>query len=230
MAKIIKIEQAVPVIQTKKKVAAYARVSMESERMNHSLSAQISYYSSLIQKNPGWQYAGVYADYGITGTLTAKREQFQKMLSDCEEGKIDKLKQHIQSASAAQQEDSRQEISRLRRRLEELEQITAKLYEDKVRGAISGDSFSVLIQKNEQERIQKSEHLDSLLAGERKAQQDIANIHQWAGTIRQYLDLQELNREIIEELIDRIEVGERTVIDGQRHQDIKIYYRFVGLV
>lgn len=89
MAKIIKIEQAVPVIQTKKKVAAYARVSMESERMNHSLSAQISYYSSLIQKNPGWQYAGVYADYGITGTLTAKREQFQKMLSDCEEGKID---------------------------------------------------------------------------------------------------------------------------------------------
>ena len=58
------------------------------------------------------------------------------------------------------QEDSRQEISRLRRRLEELEQITAKLYEDKVRGAISGDSFSVLIQKNEQERIQKSERLD----------------------------------------------------------------------
>ncbi len=143
---------------------------------------------------------------------------------------LDKLKQHIQSASAAQQEDYRQEISRLRRRLEELEQITAKLYEDKVSGAISGDSFSVLIQKNEQERIQKSERLDSLLAGERKAQQDIANIHQWAGTIRQYLDLQELNREIIEELIDRIEVGERTIIDGQRHQDIKIYYRFVGLV
>ena len=89
MAKIIKIEQEVPVIQTKKKVAAYARVSMESERMSHSLSAQISYYSSLIQKNPGWQYAGVYADYGITGTRTAKREQFQKMLSDCEAGKID---------------------------------------------------------------------------------------------------------------------------------------------
>ena len=89
MAKIIKIEQAVPVIQTKKKVAAYARVSMDTERLHHSLSAQVSYYSSLIQKNPGWQYAGVYADYGITGTLTAKREQFQKMLSDCEEGKID---------------------------------------------------------------------------------------------------------------------------------------------
>ncbi len=95
---------------------------------------------------------------------------------------------------------------------------------------VSGDSFSVLIQKNEQERIQKSERLDMLLAGERKAQQGIANIRQWVGTIRQYLDLQELNWEIIEELIDRIEIGERTIIDGQRHQDIKIYYRFVGLV
>ena len=108
--------------------------------------------------------------------------------------------------------------------------MTAKLYEDKVSGAISEASFSLLIQKNEQERIQKSERLDMLLAGERKSRQDIANIEQWAGTIRQYLDLQELNREIIEELIDHIEIGERTIIDGQRHQDIKIYYRFVGLV
>ena len=52
MAKITRVEQAVPTIKTKKKVAAYARISMESERMNRSLSAQISYYSSLIQKNP----------------------------------------------------------------------------------------------------------------------------------------------------------------------------------
>ena len=62
MEKITRVEQAVPTIKTKKKVAAYARISMESERMNHSLSAQISYYSSLIQKNPDWQYAGVFAD------------------------------------------------------------------------------------------------------------------------------------------------------------------------
>lgn len=62
MAKITRVDQTVPTIKTKKKVAAYARISMESERMNHSLSAQISYYSSLIQKNPDWQYAGVFAD------------------------------------------------------------------------------------------------------------------------------------------------------------------------
>lgn len=62
MAIIRKIEQTVPAIATRKKVAAYARVSVESERMSHSLSAQVSYYSALIQRNPDWEYAGVYAD------------------------------------------------------------------------------------------------------------------------------------------------------------------------
>ena len=80
MAKITRVEQAVPTIKTKKKVAAYARISMESERMNHSLSAQISYYSSLIQKNPDWQYAGVFADDGISGTGIAKRDEFKRMI------------------------------------------------------------------------------------------------------------------------------------------------------
>ena len=89
MAKIIKVEQTVPTIKTKKKVAAYARVSMESERMNHSLSAQISYYSALIQKNPDWQYAGVFADDGISGTSIEKRDEFKRMIAAAEKGDID---------------------------------------------------------------------------------------------------------------------------------------------
>lgn len=89
MAKITKVEQTIPTIKTKKRVAAYARVSMESERMNHSLSAQISYYSSLIQKTHDWEYAGVYADDGVSGTGTAKRDEFRRMISDAEAGRID---------------------------------------------------------------------------------------------------------------------------------------------
>ena len=89
MPKISRIEPTVPAIKQLKKVAAYARVSMQSERMMHSLSAQISYYSKLIQKNPDWEYAGVYADDFISGTNTVKRDEFKRMLVDCEEGKID---------------------------------------------------------------------------------------------------------------------------------------------
>ena len=143
---------------------------------------------------------------------------------------LDKLKQQILSESAARQEDCKLEISRLRRRIGELEHMTAKLYEDKVSGIINGDTFAVLVQKSEQERIQKTDRLDTLLAEERKAQQEVENIRQWAGIVRRYLNVQELDREIVEELIDHIEIGERSVIDGQRHQDIKIFYRFVGVV
>lgn len=89
MAKIRKIEPVMPTLPTRKKVAAYARVSMETERLHHSLSAQVSYYSDLIQRNPEWEYAGVYADDGITGTKANSREEFQRMLEDCEAGNID---------------------------------------------------------------------------------------------------------------------------------------------
>ena len=89
MRKISKIEPTMPAVAAKKKVAGYARISMESERMQHSLSAQISYYNALIQKKPEWEFAGVYADDGISGTGTAKRLEFLRMIADCEAGKID---------------------------------------------------------------------------------------------------------------------------------------------
>ncbi len=89
MKEISKIERSVTAIERRKRVAAYARVSMESERLMHSFSAQVSYYSDYIQKNPCWIYAGIYADSGITGTLTDKRDGFKRMIKDCEDGKID---------------------------------------------------------------------------------------------------------------------------------------------
>lgn len=84
-----KIEAKTPQMPRRKRVAAYARVSMESERLQHSLSAQVSFYSSLIQSNPAWEYVGVYADNGITGTKAEAREEFNRMIADCEAGKID---------------------------------------------------------------------------------------------------------------------------------------------
>lgn len=86
--KITKIEPVIPLIKPRLKVAAYARVSMESEKLMHSLSAQISYYSDLIQKNPEWEYAGVYADRFVSGTSTARRREFQRLIADCEKGNV----------------------------------------------------------------------------------------------------------------------------------------------
>ena len=87
--KITRIEPTVATLTPKKKVAAYARVSVESDRLNHSLSAQVSYYSNLIQKNPEWIYVGVYADSGISGGGISRRAEFKRLLADCEAGRID---------------------------------------------------------------------------------------------------------------------------------------------
>lgn len=89
MPEVVKIEARKQGFGRKKRVAAYCRVSKDSERLMHSVANQISYYSSLIQKNPEWDYAGVYADEGITGTDATKRPEFQRMIADCDAGKID---------------------------------------------------------------------------------------------------------------------------------------------
>ena len=75
-------------VQRLLRVAAYARVSCEKDAMLRSLSAQVSYYSNLIQSNTGWLYVGVYADEAQTGTKDT-REDFQRLINDCRTEKID---------------------------------------------------------------------------------------------------------------------------------------------
>lgn len=87
---ISKIESSLQKMPAKKRVAAYARVSSGKDAMLHSLSAQISYYSELIQNHRGWEYAGVYADEAITGTKEI-RPEYQRLLSDCRNSKIDMI-------------------------------------------------------------------------------------------------------------------------------------------
>lgn len=73
----------------KKRVAAYARVSTDSEEQLSSYEAQVGFYTRHIQSNPEWEFAGVYTDEGVTGTNTKKREGFNRMISDALNGKID---------------------------------------------------------------------------------------------------------------------------------------------
>lgn len=71
------------------RVAAYCRVSTDQEEQLNSFTNQVSYYTSYIQNTPRYTMAGIYADEGITGTSTRRREQFKKMIEDCKGGKID---------------------------------------------------------------------------------------------------------------------------------------------
>ena len=73
------------------RVAAYARVSTDLEEQSSSFEAQKDYYERLINETPGWTFAGIYADRGISGTSTDHRAGFQAMMEDCRAGKIDRI-------------------------------------------------------------------------------------------------------------------------------------------
>ena len=75
--------------QPRKRVAAYARVSTDSEEQLSSYEAQVEFYTRYIKGNPGWEFVDVYTDEGISGTNIRKREGFNRMISDALSGKID---------------------------------------------------------------------------------------------------------------------------------------------
>ena len=74
---------------SKIRVAAYCRVSTDMEDQLHSLSAQIKYFTEYISDHEDYKLVEVYYDEGITGTSTRKRDGFNRMIADCEAGKID---------------------------------------------------------------------------------------------------------------------------------------------
>ena len=200
-------------------------------RKNGTSKKYVSYYCGVYGRS-GRSVCSWHRIYEQTLTqivLAKIRAQAQAVTLD-EKAVVERLKQRIAGYDELRLSGIRKEVNRLRRRVEKLEDLIAKLYEDKYSGAISEETFIMLMQKNEQERIQKSKQLEVLLSEIDKVEKETAAIQNWTAIIRKYLNLQELDRAIVDELIDYIEVGERTVVNGQRHQDIKVFYQFVGQV
>lgn len=71
--------------------SSYCRVSTDSEEQASSYEIQIEHYTNYIKKNKEWELAGIFADDGITGTNTKKREEFNRMIEECMSGKIDMI-------------------------------------------------------------------------------------------------------------------------------------------
>lgn len=84
------IRNDIRVMRKKKlRVCAYVRVSTGSDAQANSFITMITYYTELIENNPEWEFVGIYADEAVTGTKVDKREEFQTMMQECEDGNID---------------------------------------------------------------------------------------------------------------------------------------------
>ena len=89
MPTLVRFTEAPIAEHRKRKVAAYARVSTDSDEQFTSYEAQIDYYTQYIKARDDWEFIQVYTDEGITGTSTKHREGFKQMVADALEGKID---------------------------------------------------------------------------------------------------------------------------------------------
>ena len=79
----------ITIANKKKRVCAYGRVSTDDEEQITSYNSQIKYYTEKIKSNPDWEFVGIYADEGISGTQVKNRTEFQRMIDDALNGKID---------------------------------------------------------------------------------------------------------------------------------------------
>lgn len=89
--KVIVIEAAQRPEAQELRVAAYCRVSSDSGDQMNSFAAQLNYYTALISGKDNWTMTDIYADAGISGTSAQKRPDFQRLLSDCRRGRVDKI-------------------------------------------------------------------------------------------------------------------------------------------
>lgn len=80
-----------PPEERKIRVAPYCRVSTDSEEQEHSFAAQFQHYTELVETMSEYELVDIYADEGISGRGTGKREDFNRLISDCKKGKIDKI-------------------------------------------------------------------------------------------------------------------------------------------
>ena len=101
---------------SRRRVAAYARVSTDSDEQFTSYEAQVDYFTNFIQARSDWDFVGVYTDEGITGTSTKHREGFKRMVSDAMDGKIDLIVTKSVSRFARNTVDSLTTVRQLKER------------------------------------------------------------------------------------------------------------------
>ena len=110
----------------------------------------------------------------------------------------------------------------------ELDNIIEQLYEDKVAGALTAVRFRKLAEKYEAEQSYLEKHYGALKSEIERLKTAKRDISAWLELIKNYADIRELDRIVLGELVEKITVGEAQLIDGMKHMEITIYYRFVG--
>jgi hypothetical protein len=172
-----------------------------------------------------------YINYNALVKVLLMDIQYKATLAqNCPDALREKILKQKNAASLERTKTIRATLTALDKRLAELDKLVVATYEDKVKGAMPEELCIQLMNRYEAERKDKLEQRTQLTAQLETFQEDEQSADEWLGLIRNYAQLQELDRPTLLRLVKRIEVGEKYELDGEIHRDIKIYYNFVGYV
>lgn len=173
-----------------------------------------------------------YIRYEAVYTCVLSRLQY--WVSEAQKDEHGLLQRLLNTESKEKKSSSRKVESDLRaatKRLQSIDKLFAKLYEDRILETITERNFSMLSEKYQQEQDELNSKIAELAKLLEQDKQDSTNAQKWVSLIRQYTSLEELDAELLNTLIDKIVVHAATKDkDGNREQEIEIYYRFVGKI
>lgn len=104
------------------------------------------------------------------------------------------------------------------------------LYNDRLNGILPEDKFTMLSKRLESEQQEIKTHIDALNSQLEDCRKEENRIQRFSDLLREVQNLQELDKVLLNKLIDKIIVGEREIVDGKRLQNIEIHYKFVGSI
>ncbi|MEG0092343.1 MAG: DUF4368 domain-containing protein, partial [Oscillospiraceae bacterium] len=153
-----------------------------------------------------------------------------RLIAIDENAVIAEIKHKKQADTTTEQKALEKKHQALRQRLTELERLITKLYEEMVLGDIPRAMVLEMMEKYKKEQEEKS-ILAAQLAEQLTHSQEVEHdIHEWVSLIRKYMGVEELDRELLLKLVDKIVVGQKTEVDGVERQEITIFYNLVGKV
>lgn len=202
---------------------------------NNSNSKPFHYFVCTNYRQHGPRHCDCTSHYIRYDTLYAyvlSRLQYWSAQSDMGEEHLKKQLLHTNDREQQRMVKMRDaELKRAQKRQKELDRLFSKLYEDWAAERITEYNFKVLSEKYQTEQAEVLEKIERLQAELATKQQTVVNIDQWINLIQQYAHPEELTAEMLNALIEKIVVHEKTVgEDGEKEQTVDIYYRFVGKI
>lgn len=189
-------------------------------------------FSCWVYKNYGKERCTSHA-IGYKTLYNIVLEDIRRQAEHIKNSKMDylaKLQNKLVDRSAQEMKQIKAELKKAEKRIAQLDKIMSKLYEDRALEKIFENRYISMNSKYEAEYIELSERAKHLKTELEAADESLVNAYQFVDMVEKYIDIQELNARILNELIEKIIVHEKEIINGEKYQTVEIYYKFIGII